>query len=388
MSLAETHPDIAAQWHPENEKGPEEYTPGSHFKAKWLCPNTCEYGCTHEYKSDISSRTYSGNGCPYCSGRNVCIHNSLSWKNIDLAQQWHPTKNGDLRPCDVTPYSHKKVWWLCPNTCEYGCTHEWEVRINTRANGNGCPYCRKSPYKICKHQSFAWKFPDLYEKLWDKERSKICGYEVTPYSNKKAFFKCKKCLNSKLCIIQNISNGQGYCLTCSGHEKKTDELFRQQVFEMYNGKYTPITIYKSIKALMTFKCHEHNKEYEQTPNNFLQGAIGCPKCQPIGWSRAAQEWIESVESAEGVHIQHAPREQEKVIGGYKVDGWCEETQTIYEFHGDYWHGNPKKYQWRMDEVNMSNGKTFGQLYDETCKKTQHLRSLGYRVIEKWETSSV
>ena len=28
---------------------------------------------------------------------------------------------------------------------------------------------------------------------------------------------------------------------------------------------------------------------------------------------------------------------------FKADGYDENTKTIYEFHGDYWHGNPKKH---------------------------------------------
>jgi hypothetical protein len=195
--------------------------------------------------------------------------------------------------------------------------------------------------------------------------------------------------------IGSTTRGHQLCIECGINKckksiTKTHEIFSKQVNEMHNGNFEIIDgIYKNNKYLLTFNCKKHNISFKYRPDRFIRGHIGCPKCQPIGWSRAAQEWIESVERAEGIHIQHKPRDsREKVVGGYKVDGWCEETQTIYEFHGDYWHGNPKIYQWRMDEVNMSNGKTFGQLYDETCKKTQHLRSLGYRVIEKWETSSM
>ena len=28
-----------------------------------------------------------------------------------LVKEWHPTKNGDLTPKDVTYGSNKKVWW-------------------------------------------------------------------------------------------------------------------------------------------------------------------------------------------------------------------------------------------------------------------------------------
>lgn len=54
----------------------------------------------------------------------------------ELAKQWHPTKNGDLQPIDITKASNKKVWWICDKG------HEWQATINNRSmRGTGCPYC-------------------------------------------------------------------------------------------------------------------------------------------------------------------------------------------------------------------------------------------------------
>ena len=56
----------------------------------------------------------------------------------DIAKQWHPTKNGDLKPENFTKGSEQKVWWKCPN----GEDHEWEVKINNRSiKTSGCPFC-------------------------------------------------------------------------------------------------------------------------------------------------------------------------------------------------------------------------------------------------------
>ncbi len=60
---------------------------------------------------------------------------NLQVVNPDLAKEWHPTKNEDLNPEDVTSGSNKKVWWLCNEG------HEWEAQINSRNSGRGCPYC-------------------------------------------------------------------------------------------------------------------------------------------------------------------------------------------------------------------------------------------------------
>jgi hypothetical protein len=67
--------------------------------------------------------------------------------------------------------------------------------------------------------------------------------------------------------------------------------------------------------------------------------------------------------------------------GY-VDGYHHETKTVYEYHGSYWHGDPRIYP--SEGLNKSVGKTFGELYRETLKRDDKIRALGYRLITKWE----
>ena len=62
---------------------------------------------------------------------------SLHIVNPGLAKEWHPTRNGDLNPRNVTPGSGKKVWWICRDG------HEWEAAIYSRNRGSGCPSCNK-----------------------------------------------------------------------------------------------------------------------------------------------------------------------------------------------------------------------------------------------------
>ena len=32
----------------------------------------------------------------------------------ELIKEWHPIKNGDLKPEEFASRSGKKVWWICP----------------------------------------------------------------------------------------------------------------------------------------------------------------------------------------------------------------------------------------------------------------------------------
>ena len=41
-----------------------------------------------------------------------------------------------------------------------------------------------------------------------------------------------------------------------------------------------------------------------------------------------------------ISIQHAENGGEYRINNYKVDGYDEANNTVYEFHGCHWHGHP------------------------------------------------
>jgi G:T-mismatch repair DNA endonuclease (very short patch repair protein) len=72
-----------------------------------------------------------------------------------------------------------------------------------------------------------------------------------------------------------------------------------------------------------------------------------------------------------------------LVSKYIVDGYDPITNTIYEFNGDFWHGNPSKY--KKFDINPISGKTFGELYKKTLEKEDNLKKLGYNVISIWES---
>ena len=132
-SLLAVNPIVAAEWHPiKNGKLlPEYVTPGSNKKVWWICKEG------HEWEAVINSRN-KGIGCPYCAGKTAIVgHNDLQTINPKLASEWHPTKNGDLKPSDVMGDSSKKVWWICKEG------HEWQAVISSRKAGRGCSICYK-----------------------------------------------------------------------------------------------------------------------------------------------------------------------------------------------------------------------------------------------------
>jgi len=143
-NFQETYPKIAEEWHPAKNGNltPKDVAKKSRKKVWWICKKG------HEWQAAVSKRAI-GSGCPYCAGKLTSKDRNLKVLNPKLAQEWHPTKNGDLRPEKTLPGAHKKVWWQCKEG------HEWQAYVFARTKGNrtGCPYCYrikrlpKSPLK-------------------------------------------------------------------------------------------------------------------------------------------------------------------------------------------------------------------------------------------------
>lgn len=90
----------------------------------------------------------------------IDFKNTLQYLYPDIAKEWHPIKNGNIKPDMVNKGSDAKVWWLCPEKCKYACLHEYESKISNRTYlNNGCPYCNGNNF--CIHESFGFKYPEL-----------------------------------------------------------------------------------------------------------------------------------------------------------------------------------------------------------------------------------
>ncbi len=135
-SFAVKHPEIAKEWHFSKNKPlePKHFLSGSREKVWWQCPKNKN----HIWKAEINNRVLGKTGCPKCSGNAVSDERSLAKLYPEIAREWHPTKNGNLTPKDVTYGSGKKVWWQCPKNKN----HIYESRITHRTNmKTGCRFC-------------------------------------------------------------------------------------------------------------------------------------------------------------------------------------------------------------------------------------------------------
>ena len=228
--------NIIKQWHPtkNGDLKLEQFTHGSNKKIWWLCPNKCKEGCLHEWEMTINAVS-SGSGCPYCSthsSKKICIHNSIVYTHPDIAKQWHPTKNGELKLETISFGYGKKVWWLCENKCKEGCLHEWEDTPNQRTYRNrGCQFCSRNKLKHCIHDSIVYTHPEI-AKQWHPTKNGDLKPEHFTYGSGKVWWLSNECKHEWEASISNRTGRGDGCTKCIN---KTEQ-------KLYDGlcKYYPL----------------------------------------------------------------------------------------------------------------------------------------------------
>lgn len=166
------------------------------------------------------------------------------------------------------------------------------------------------------------------------------------------------------------------CYFCSGY-RSNKEMFIQEANIIHSNKYDySIFEYLGNHIRGTIICSTHGP-FQQTPANHKQG-MGCPACG-YNISKLETMWLNYIGVPSMYHNQ-------KIIIDdivYKVDAFDPETNTIYEFYGDYWHGNPARFA--HNDVNKRNKQAFGLLYNNTIEREQKLKNAGFNIIVIWES---
>ncbi|QUQ64561.1 zinc-ribbon domain-containing protein [Kutzneria sp. CA-103260] len=142
--LADTLPEIAAQWHPDRNG---RYTPEN---VVWDSTRTVWWRsdcCGHEWQESVRARDkYARWRCPACR----TILDSLAWRDPGLAAEWspaNPVSAWQVRPYADTDFTPE---WVCATNPE----HVWRASVASRSNGAECPDCRevgKSRVELAYH---------------------------------------------------------------------------------------------------------------------------------------------------------------------------------------------------------------------------------------------
>jgi hypothetical protein len=158
--VADACPELALDWHPDNDKTPAQVSIGAKYLALWRCRTTITYkgrrrACRYEWRATVQNRARAGQGCPACAGKGVSDWNCLAANSARLTAQWGP--DNTFTPYEVTTGSGYNAQWQCPD-----CPRRWCTTVDKRYNrAHDCPDCSKRGQATTANNLLLAAPPDL-----------------------------------------------------------------------------------------------------------------------------------------------------------------------------------------------------------------------------------
>lgn len=276
-SLETVLPDIARMWDARKNLplSPDAVSYTSNDSYWWICSEG------HSWKSSIGNIQRGEAHCPYCAGEKE--YNMLSFVRPDVAATWHPTKNGDVTPDDVTCGSQIEYWWVC----EHG--HTYRAQVNVRCmDGYKCAVC--SGHQVYSDiNSLAALRPDIIQ-YWEYDKNgDLTPQDVTVKSQREVWWKCENGHEDhsyKKAIKQMTDAKERLCPYCANMELKpgfNDLVTRYPaIAEQWdydkNGSAAPSNVLYCSSTRYHWKCDECGYEWTATVSGRTSREAGCPRC--------------------------------------------------------------------------------------------------------------
>lgn len=140
-----------------------------------------------------------------------------------LVREWHPTKNDDLSPCEITHGSGKKIWWLCKEG------HTWHARVYSRSRGSGCPVCRK--HKKSDNEYLLISIPSLLQQWHPSKNIGLNPRFITTTDKREIWWLCNSS-HEWPDTIKNRLKGQG-CPICDKNSIKPIPMVFEDLYEQH-----------------------------------------------------------------------------------------------------------------------------------------------------------
>jgi len=301
-------------------------------------------------------------GCAYCNG----IGRLTKEIFLNRAKNIHNDKYEYIIDNKITNLTLIKI------KCK---THGiFEQTPKNHLKGQNCPKCSK--YYKHNQTEFIQKCTQIHDDKYDYSKVE---YKMNDINIK---IICKIHGEFEQLPLNHIK-GNG-CYRCSGFCRTTED-FIKKANERHNNlyEYTKVDYDKSRKKVIII-CKKHG-EFEQTPNDHLNGC-GCSKCETHSYSKVSLRWLSQIEKSLGYSIQHAGNKGEKKVRInnklIKFDGYDDKTNTVYEFYGTIYHGDPRILNYK--DINPINKKTYGDLYNNTLEREKLIKNADYNLITMWE----
>lgn len=322
--------------------------------------------CKSEFEQSPYQHLRTGGNCPHCSF--VRTYDAF----IKKAQEIH----SDLYDYSQVVFPEKRS----PNDkVKIICKAEghifWQSISNHLFSENGC---RKCNYRLSGLQRRKVKSTDHFIELAKKVHGNLYDYSKTVFIDHKTMvlIYCPR-HNHEFYQIPSSHLTGAKCGKCIGLTKRrTNENYIEICSIVHNNKYSyDRTIYDGVDKKVEIECSIHGYFWQIASLHI--GGCNCPQCVFSNISVMERRWLDHCGIEEKFRQIFLPN-----LGRKRFDGYDPSTKTVYEFNGDFWHGNPNAY--KASDVNKRNGVTFGELYARTIAREDLIRQ-HYNLISIWES---
>lgn len=254
----------------------------------------------------------------------------------------------------------KKMKFKC-----YKCKHEWEAKPQAVCDQTGCPECAWTKRRIGNAKAT--------RKL--AEKHKLVKWEKQYYKYIKLFPNLKADKNNNPVSMKSVCKFT--CTVCDSDYKWTFNRIQNKLSLLETNKSKNPHYCGCPKCMRAF-AYKKDKPVKPKVIDYSK-----KKCK--GYSRIAIYWLEEMSKLYKTDIQHVKNKGEFIIPNtkIKVDGYSKKLNTVFEFYGDAYHGNPDLYESDIITTSYSD-KTAEQLYQETLLREKKIKALGYNVVSVWE----
>ena len=336
-------PTLLREWNYERNKGlkPEECSAHSNKAVWWKCP------LGHEYRASTDKRS-NGQGCPICSNHRLLTgFNDLQTRFPDIAKEWDYEKNKDLIPSKVVATSTKKAWWICSV-----CHNNWQTKIlNRTKRGAGCHKCSAKKRAEKRRITFIKKngciTDPLLLKEWNYEKNyPLVPQDLTPASNKFAWWTCSKCGYIWQAKIGNRSLLKRGCPCCANRvvvkgKNDLETTHPQLVKEWHykkNGNLVPSMVTYGTNKKVWWICPKGH-EYQASITKRAGEGTNCPICnsgRQTSFSEQAVFYYVRKLFSDAVN-----RYKDIFTNGMELDIYIPSIKTAIEYDGVFYHKREK-----------------------------------------------
>jgi hypothetical protein len=247
----------------------------------WICAQ----GKDHVWRASPVNRSRNP-GCPFCERRKLSRDNSLAAHEPELAAQWHPTKNGKLKPSDLRANSYRVVYWQCPLRKD----HVWRAAVALRVKRRtGCRQCVRAG--ISPESNLRRTHPRV-ARLWHPTKNgDLLPEHVASGTSRGVWWKCPEGPDHewRLSVIQQRDRGCPFCLRLRASVTNSLAVTHPVESRLWhptkNGSLTPRQVLSGSGRQVWWKCpagpdHEWQTKVSYVHEGTMRGANkGCPFCQ-------------------------------------------------------------------------------------------------------------